>query len=299
MHGDPKRYNAWRPRLIGISALLMTSIMWGSSFPAIKFTVSIIDEATYTWMRGAISLLGLFPYFVHQLSKNKIKKREILGGLAAGVSFILGIWLQGWGTKFTTASNSAFITGLFIVFVHIYDASVNKNYSPRTVASLIAAVAGIYFLTKPSGGVGIGEMLVLIGAVFWAAQVLIVDKFSDTNPIIFTFYEVIPSVFFIPISLMNKNFSISNTLNVLPAIIYLGLVSTNIAFILQVYGQRWLGPFESSLIMLFEPIFAAIFAAILLGERFTLTWLLGSMLILIGMFVAISRAKLKINKSSN
>lgn len=276
-------------RLKGISALIMTSMVWGSSFPAIKFIVSIVDEATYTWLRGTVALIGLSPYVFYYLFKNGVKKRYLVGGITAGIAFTLGLWLQGWGTKYTSASNSAFITGLFIIFVHIYEAFINKRYSISAFTSLLVAITGIYFLTLPSGGVGLGELLVLVGALFWAVQVLIVDKYSDSNPLVFTFYEIIPTLLFMPLSISSHGLSISNALTILFPIVYLGLISTNLGFILQVYGQRWLRPFEASLVMLFEPIFAAIFSALLIKESFSITWILGASLIFVGMLIAVSR----------
>jgi len=281
------------PRLKGLSALILTSMVWGSSFPAIKFIVSVVDEATYTWMRGAVALISLSPYILYHLSKNKIGRRTVVGGLWAGAAFTLGLWLQGWGTKYTSASNSAFITGLFIIFVHIYDSLSNRRYSPSAFTSLVIAIVGVYLLTMPTGGIGLGEALVLAGALFWAAQVIIVDRHSGSNPLIFTFYQVAPTLIFLPIGLSTQGLSISSATKILPAIIYLGLVPTNLGFILQVYGQRWLGPFEASLVMLFEPVFAAIFSALLIGESFSLSWVLGAGLILAGMLIAISKSTSK------
>lgn len=284
------------PKVKGMSALIITAAFWGSSFPAIKFVVSIIDEAMYTWLRGTIALIGLSPYFFYHVLKNGINRRHLIGGIAAGAAFALGLWLQGWGTRYTSASNSAFITGLFIIFVLIYDALSSKRYSLSALASLLIAVTGIYLLTMPSGGIGIGELLVLMGAFFWAAQVIIVDRYSESNPLIFTFYEIMPTLLFVPLGLSRQNLSLDVVGIVLPPIIYLGLVSTNLGFILQVYGQRWLGPFEASLIMLFEPVFAAVFSALLLNESFSITWIIGAGLILAGMLLAVSKPILKHQK---
>ncbi len=102
------------------------------------------------------------------------------------------------GTKYTSASNSAFITGLFVIFVHIYDSLSNKIYSLSAFTSLVIAIAGVYLLTMPSGGIGIGGTLVLAGALFWATQVILVDKYSGSDPLVFTFYQVAPTLIFLP-----------------------------------------------------------------------------------------------------
>lgn len=200
------------------------------------------------------------------------------------------LWLQGWGTKYASASNSAFITGLFVIFVHIYDSLSSKRYSPSAFTSPVIAIVGVYLLTMPTGAIGLGEALVLAGALFWPAQVIIVDRHSGSNPLVFTFYQVAPTLIFLPIGLSIQGLSISSVSRSLPAIIYLGLVPTNLGVILQVCGQRWLRPSEASLVMLFEPVFAAIFSALLIGESFSLAWILGACLILAGMLIAISKS---------
>ena len=277
----------------GIIALLLTVVLWGSSFPAIKVVVSVIDEVTYTWARSVFALLGIFPYIIYYYRRNKPEKEEIIGGLVTGITFSLGLWLQGWGTRFTTASNSAFITGLNVVFVHVYEAIVGKEYTLKAFFSLLISIFGLYLLTRPKGGLGVGELLVLVGAIFWAAQIILISKFSRSNPIIFTFYETIPALIFLPLSLMMFPFSLEKIMCILPVLVYLGLVCGDIAFISQVYGQKWIKPYEVALIFLLEPVFASIFSTIALGERLGLLEILGASLIIVGMTLAV----IKINST--
>ncbi len=262
----------------GILALLGTVLLWGSSFTAIKVTVSVISPLTYVWLRALIAFLGLTPYVLYVSRRSSIKA-WVKGGLVTGAVFALGLLFQGWGTKYTSASNSAFITGLNVVFVHLYVGVVRREYSVGHGLGLLLSVAGLYLLTSPEGGLGVGDLLVLVSAVMWAAQVLLVDRFSASNPAIFTWAEMIPSIFFfIPDVTLNGIPRIPTTL--IPVITYLGLACADAAFTLQVFGQRRVDPASTALIFLLEPVVATVIATIILRESVTPAKAVGMTLIL-------------------
>jgi drug/metabolite transporter (DMT)-like permease len=269
-------------RLRGTLLLVGTTLLWGTSFPAIKYVVTRIGPLTYVWTRSLIAATGLSPYLVYAAVKGKELRESIVGGLITGVAFALGLWLQGWGTRYTTASNSAFITGLNTVFVHLYAAVVGSSYTPHLAGSLALSIVGLYLLTSPSGGFGVGDALVLVGAVMWAAQILLVDKYGGkSDPVVFTFAEMLPSVALaLPALAIEGPAHLDARLALILA--YLGLACADAAFILQVMGQKSVPPTVAALIFLLEPVFAAVFSAILLGERFKPPQLAGMALILLG-----------------
>jgi len=94
---------------------------------------------------------------------------------------------SGLGTRYTTASNSAFITGLSVVFVHLYSYFIPRRYCLKLILSLALALFSLYLLTMPAGGLNIGDILVLLGSLMWASQIIIIDRFSMSNLLIFTF----------------------------------------------------------------------------------------------------------------
>ncbi|MCD6488200.1 MAG: DMT family transporter [Desulfurococcales archaeon] len=270
----------------GLAALIATSLLWATSFPAIKIVVSIVHEYTYTWLRSLLAMLGLTPYIIlYIVRKRGLSGRVVKGGLLAGIAYALGLWLQGWGTRYTTASNSAFITGLNMVFVHIYTGVVLRRYSLRLALSLLLALVGLYYLTMPSTGFNIGDLLVLLGAFTWAAQVIIVDRFSQENPLVFTFFEMAPALaFIIPDMLFNEAPSIQ--VDVFLAILYLAIICSDTAFALQVYGQKYIIPATAAIIYLLEPVAATFFAYIVLRETMNTLQAIGAVIILASMFTA-------------
>ncbi|RLG87042.1 MAG: EamA/RhaT family transporter [Thermoprotei archaeon] len=271
-------------RIQGLLALLITSILWGSSFPAIKLIVMDVSEYTYTWVRNLIALVSLAPYVFYTYSRGEISKYIIKGGLLAGVAYSLGLWLQSWGMKFTTASKSAFITGLYVVFVHVYTALIMRRYSVRLALALSLSIIGLYILTVPRASFNVGDLLVLLGALAWAVQIIIVDKFCHSNPLIFTFFETIPALTF-AISALIRGIEIIPCRTFL-LIVYLGLMCSNVAYALQVYGQRFLSPAIAAIIFLFEPVSAAIFAYVILKEVLDTMQIIGATMIILAMLIS-------------
>jgi len=276
----------------GLIALISTSLIWGSSFPIIKIVVMNISDYTYVWLRSLIAICGLMPYILYYMAKVCIDEVSckpftvgVRGGLLAGIFYALGLWLQGLGTRYTTASNSAFITGLSIVFVHLYSYFILRRYSLKLILSLALALSGLYLLTMPSGGLNIGDILVLMGSFMWASQIIIIDRFSMSNPLIFTFFEMIPAISFIIPDVLFNSLKTIETLYIIE-IAYLALICSNIAFALQVYGQRFISPAIAALIFLLEPVSASFFAYLFLHEIMKITQLCGASLILMGMYVA-------------
>ena len=83
----------------------------------------------------------------------------------AGIAYTLGLWLQGWEMRFTTASNAAFIMGFNVVFVHLYTALLRRRYDCKLTLSLALSLSRLYLLAIPQGMLNIGDALVLVGAV--------------------------------------------------------------------------------------------------------------------------------------
>jgi drug/metabolite transporter (DMT)-like permease len=281
--------------LKGLVALILTSVLWGTSFPVIKTVMYYVNEYTYTWVRSLIAILGLTPYLLYTYYRGRFSVSTAKGGLLAGIAYALGLWLQGWGTKYTTASNSAFITGLNVIYVHIYSATVMRRYSIKLFLALILSTSGLYLLTTPTTGFNLGDLLVLAGSFMWALQIVLVDRYSGGDPLIFTLFEMVPALtFLIPDVVFYSTISVS--INVLLMITYLAFVCSNAAFALQVFGQRYVSPAVTAIVFLLEPVVAAILSYVLLGEVFTSIKVLGASLILTAMFLSSTDKYLSIKK---
>jgi len=283
------------PKIRGLVALILTSVLWGTSFPIIKTVMYYVNEYTYTWVRSLIAILGLTPYLLYTYFRGEFSVSTARGGLLAGVAYALGLWLQGWGTKFTTASNSAFITGLNVIYVHLYSAIIMRRHSLKLCLALILSISGLYLLTTPTTGFNIGDLLVLAGSFMWALQIILVDRYSRGDPLIFTLFEMVPALtFLIPDVLLYGSISVS--VNVLLLITYLAFVCSNAAFALQVFGQRYVSPAVTAIVFLLEPVVAAVLSYVVLNEVITSIKALGASLILTAMFLSSTDKYLSIKK---
>ncbi len=284
--GIKEVYNRKSVSVKGIGALLITVTLWGSSFPAIKVVVTNISPLSYTWIRALIASLGLLPYVLFKkLKNNNDISRSLKGGIITGFVFGLGLWLQGFGTKFTTASNSAFITGLNVVFVHVYMAFIRKDYNKSLGISLLFSILGLYFMTSPKGGFNKGDALVLLSAIMWAAQVILVDKYSESDPLVFTFGEMIPSILFLMPDVILHKFVHLNIHTIL-ILIYLGIFCADLAFIFQILGQRYINPASAAIIYLLEPVIATLLSVLLLYEMLNILQIIGMLLIIVSLVFA-------------
>ncbi len=277
---------------LGVGLLLLTTFLWGSSFPVLKMIMVNVDEFTYTWLRGLMAVVFLVPYMIFKLKKGGLDKNVLKGGLLAGIAYTLGLWLQGWGTRYTTASNSAFITGVHMVFVHLYVALISRRYQKRLGLGLILAIVGVYMLTKPSTGFNIGDFLVLLGSLAWAGQVILVDKYSKGDPFQLVFAQFLVSLTFIFPDIIDGGID-PVSYSDFSKIVYLSLVAGIGAFTFQVLGQRYIGPAGSVLIFQMEPVFAAILSFIVLGETMNTVQIIGSGIILLSIFT-VSKEDIKV-----
>lgn len=260
--------------------------MWGSSFPVIKVVVSSVDEYVYTGFQGLLSVVFLTPYVVVYYRGRgwRFDWGCFRGGLFAGLFYGLGIWFQGWGTRFTSASNSAFITGLNVLFVYVYTALATRSFPRELFYSLLLGLSGLYLITSPGSLSGIGDLLVLIGAFMWAGQIIVFDKYSYCNPLILSYYMFIPSLLYnIALIIGPRRINGLNPTNLL-LLTYLAIACSIGAITLQAYGQKKVPPETTATIFLLEPILAAIYSNITLHETLQPKQILGAALILAAIY---------------
>ncbi len=273
----------------GILILSIACVAWGASFPVIKVVMSYVDVYTYLWVRSSIALAALTPFVaMSALRKGKaVTRRCVVGGLATGIAYTAGLGLQAVGTHLTEASRAAFITGFTTVFVHAYASMVERAYSHELGAALALSIAGLYLMTKPSGGLSFGDALILLSAVAWAAQVVLVSRYSECNPMTFVFFENVPPVAaFLPLDYALTGGPHGLTSVSLAGLSFLGIACSVAAFALQVVGQRLVDAATAAVVYQTEPVYAALIAHAMLGESMSLIECVGASLILAATILA-------------
>ena len=248
--------------------LFYAAAIWGSTFFIVKNALSGIDPVIMVGYRfvlaGGVLLIFLW-----------LTKRPVLQGLgrAAFLSVILyGLYIsQTIGLEYTTASNSGFITGLFVFFTPVFMFWLfRKHPTPMEWLASLVSLAGLWVLTGGLTDVNLGDLLTLIAAVTYALHVLYSDKYmkQQVDPFMISCQQflMVGSMALLTGWLFDLDFRIHSTASTY-AVVFLALFPTLSAFVIQMLAQRFTSPLKVSLIFAFEPLFAAAFAWTLGGEQ--------------------------------
>src|SRR5210317_565969 len=279
------------------SLLLLTSLIWGFAFVAQRVGMDYVGPFIFNGIRFALGALVILPFILYAKRLKpqapsptpRSSKYLLIGGIILGLSVFGGATFQQVGLVYTTAGNAGFITGLYVVFVPILGL-LRKEYPHFTVwLAAILAASGLYFLSvTESFTLVYGDMLVLIGALFWAAHVVIIGIMSpkvDALKLALIQY-VVCSVLSIIVAVAVESNTVEGIINATIPILYGGVLSVGIAYTLQVIAQKKAPPAHAAIILSLEAVFAAIGGWLILGEQLHGRALMGCGLMLLGMLVA-------------
>lgn len=277
--------------------LLLTAVIWGFAFVAQRAGMEFIGPFTFNTARFTLGSLSLIPLLLIN-QKRKFEKKKLLplndknllyGGLSAGTVLFLGATFQQGGLVYTDAGKAGFITGFYIILVPILGLFIKQRTSLFTWIGAIVAIIGLYFLSvDETFNINVGDILVFIGAFFWAIQILIIGFYSkriDPFQLAFSQFVVCAVLSFIA-ALTTEAIIIQNMLLAYLPILYAGLFSVGIAFTIQVVAQREAHPANAAIIMGLEAVFAVIGGWMILNESIPLRGLFGCVMMLIGMILS-------------
>ena len=264
------------------------------AFVAQRVSLDHIGAFTFNGLRfalGALSLLPLTFFFKPSgLTKETSRwKATLIPGLVAGAILFTAAGLQQVGVKWTTAGKAAFLTGFYILLVPIFGLFLKRRPHRGVWLGAILGLVGLYFLSITTDfTMGFGDALQLIGALFWTAHILVIDRFSSRlDPLKLSVVQfAVCSVLSFLVAVPLETFSWTGLEAGLIPLLYAGLGSVGIAYTLQVVGQRGVAPGPAALILSLETVFAALGGGLLLGETLGPRELLGCFLMLAGMLLA-------------
>lgn len=286
------------------ACLLGTAILWGFAFVAQRDGMGDMGPFMFSAIRMLLGTLTLLP-IVLILDRKKRKRGEFdditpeqarqdrrtlwTGGCAAGVIIFIAGNLQQVGLVSVDAGKTAFITALYILLVPLCGIFLKKGTTLLNWIAAIIGATGLYFLCVKSGfSIAWGDLLVLIGAFFWAFHILVFDHFAPKVDVI----KLVAIQFLVAgtISLVIALATEHNTLAMIgaaaPNWLYTGIMSSALAFTLQGIGQRHAHPTVASVILSTESMFGAIFGMIFLHEVLAGRELFGCVLMMIAILLA-------------
>ena len=276
-----------------LSALLCTFI-WGTTFIAQDTGMDDIGPFTFNAVRFFVGFLVVAPLALiferknFLQSINKDKKTFIKLAFLIGISLFLGSALQQVALKFTDVANAAFFTIFYVPMVpfiifFMYKKAIHWSIWP----SVFLCVMGGYLLNDfYNETVRIGDALVILGALFWSTHIIFTGKIIKHYNLPLTIGAIqtlIVSLLSLIIGLISsENFIWSNILKEKFQILYAGILSGGLAFVLQIYAQKNISPAPSAIIFSLEGVFATIAAWFLLNQILDINNLFGCLFILLG-----------------
>ncbi len=287
--------------------MLLTAAIWGLAFVAQRKGMESLDPFTFNALRFALGaicvwLFGLLPprpdrnlgITAVPAGKNSWKEPLLLGLL-----LFIAASFQQFGMLWTGAGSAGFITGLYVVFVPLIGLGRGQKLNPLLILAVALSLAGLVFINgKPSLQATLGNSLVLIGAVFWALHVQLIDILTKSHSSlrlariqygVCAGLSLAGSVVFR--STQPRGIPAANLWRSIQAaglpLLYAGIMSVGVAFTLQLHAQKKVQPHAASVILCLEGVFAMLGGWLLLRERASSTAFLGAALLLAAMLVSV------------
>jgi drug/metabolite transporter (DMT)-like permease len=272
-----------RTELLSAAALVFVAFLFGTSFVIVKGALDDVDPVPFLALRGLFAALALAPFTIGRASK----PGELRAATMTGLMYLAGMLSQTIGLQYTTAATSAFLTYLLIVIVPFVSFAIGKARPTRlTVVAIGVALIGLALLTGAGDGFGRGAVLTLIGAVAFAIHLVQMGEYSPRYDI-FRFNAIQMSAVAVPcLLLVPFTGGLPSTGESYAVAAYAGIVVSALALIPWTWAQRHIPPTRASLILLTEPVFAAVAAYFVDDERFTTGAVIGAVLILLAAVLA-------------
>lgn len=285
--------------------LLIAAIIWGTAFVAQCEGMRYVEPFTYNALRmliGGVVLIPVITVFrkispssLSKAEKREKQKRTLKGGICCGLVLFMASSIQQIAISSTTAGKAGFITTLYIVIVPLIKLAVFRERTSKSMwFYVLIAIAGFYLLCMTEDfSISNGDLLMLLCAVFFAMHIIVIDYFNgkDTDGLLMACLQFFVSGLLATVmTFIFETPTISSIMAAKGTILYTGLMSSGVAYTLQILGQQNTEPTLATLLMSLESVFAALSGWLILDERLTVKEGMGCLLV----FTAVILAQLKL-----
>jgi len=285
-------------RRSGSLMLLLAAVIWGSAFVAQSLGMEHIGPFTFQAVRSLLGAVALAPVILlsGRISKRKgdipsPEQRRLLrrGGLLCGLALFVAVNLQQFGLRDTTAGKAGFLTALYILIVPAYGLFLGHRPRPALWVSVLVAAAGLYLLSVTEQfTVRTGDLLLILCAFAFAAQIMLVDHYGvrvNGVKLCAAQFLVCGALSGVAMLLFERP-AIGPVLAAAGPLLYAGVLSSGVAYTLQILAQRTTPPAVASLMMSLEAVFAVLAGMLVLGEQPTPREYAGSGLMFAAILIA-------------
>lgn len=271
--------------------MLITTAIWGFAFVVVKDTVDTVPPVYMMAFRFTIATIGLTLICVKKIKK--INPSILLHGGIIGLCLFLAYLLQTIGIQYTTAGKNAFLTTVYVIFVPLILWLFTRKFPGiRIIIASILALVGVALLTlQDSLTMNKGDVMTLFCGIFFALQIIFIAHYNATeDAILLTIVQLATAAL---LSWILAPFldgpapleQLTNTRTLL-SILYLGIFSTLVAFLLQNICQKYTHTSVAAIILSLEAFFGVVFSWIFLGETLTPTMIVGCILLFLAIVLS-------------
>ena len=276
-------------KVFSLICAVSCSLIWGSAFIAQDMGMDYNGPFTFTFGRLFLGFLTLIPFLlIYEYKKIKpliFKTQNIYNFLLIGFLLSMGNALQQFALLYTDVANTAVFTIFYVVLVPFVSYYFFSKFIHNSVwlAIIICLFGGILLTEFDNIQVRIGDSIAVVNALFWAFHIVFISRFLKVFnfPITIACVQcLIASLFALLPALVFESVELSNMILDGKEMIYAGVLSSGIAFLLQIYGQQNLAPAPVAIIFSLEGVFASIFGWIILSQYLNEIKVVGIVLIL-------------------
>ena len=273
--------------------LFMAALIWGFAFAFQSQGMDHMGPLTFNGVRfliGAVVLVPVIFLFKKPGEKKKVTKKDIivtvLGGIVCGLCLFVASSLQQFGIQYTSVGKAGFLTTLYIILVPIIGIFFKRKVSVFVWLGAILSVIGMYLLcVSETMSINKGDIFAFCCAIVFAFHILSVDYFAPkTNGVVLSCLQFLTSGICAMIcAFIFERPTMSEIVNGIVPLLYVGVMSSGVAYTLQILGQKNADPTIASLIMSLESAVSVLGGWLILHQKLTVKELIGCLL----MFIAV------------
>jgi drug/metabolite transporter (DMT)-like permease len=268
-------------------ALLLVSAAWGLAFVVMKDAIEKQSVNSFLFSRflvAVIAMVLLKPSVLKSINREILKK-----GFIAGLFLASGYILQTFGLALTGAAIAGFITGLYVVATPVIAAVLLKvRITAFTWACVAMATIGLALLSLKGWNLGLGEFLVFLCAIAFAAHIIALSRWSNGLDVYaMTIVQLATCALLTGVISFAQGYEAPVDLSGWLVVLYTAVICTAVAFVVQTWSQAHMSATKVAVILTMEVVFAALFAVIFGGESISIRALIGGVLVVAAMFMIV------------
>ena len=270
-------------------ALLAVAAAWGAAFVVMKPAIERQSVNSFLATRFVVAVVAMI--LLRPSVLRKINKEMLLKGSLAGLFLGTGYIFQTLGLARTGAAITGFVTGLYVVLTPLIAALfLKERIKAFTWFCVVLATIGLALLSLRGWSVGIGEALVFVSAIAFAAHIVTLSKWSlGFDAYALTIVQLSICALLTGVISIGQGYEKPTDSGVWGVVIFTAVIATAVAFIVQTWSQAHMSSTKVAVILTMEVVFAALFAVAFGGESLTLQVSIGGAMVLLAMCLIVTK----------